>query len=219
MGCQMVPYFSRVLFPWSEGICRCPLRAIASCWGKCDSGVAAIALGFMELSEGSRSSPQRDKGCVLSIDAMGCQREIAQKVVEAGGDFCLAVKANQGNLHADVTNHVADQMKDKVLMSKVSKHETNDSGHGRKENRSYYVFEIPKGFLEAKKWTGLKAIGVAISETTRNGKISHQVRYSILSKKMTAVKFGEIVRGHWGIENQPHWQLDVSYNEDKCRIR
>ena len=152
---------------------------------------------------------------MVSINAMGCQREIAKKIVDGEGDYCIALKANQGNLFADATNHLAVQMNDQALMKKASKHETNDSGHGRKENRRYYVFAIPKGFLEAKKWAGLKAIGVANSETLRNSKLFHQVRYSILGKKMTAGKFGEIVRGPWGIENQLHWQWDVSYNEDK----
>jgi predicted transposase YbfD/YdcC len=154
------------------------------------------------------------KGCVITIDAMGCQRDIAQKIVEAGGDYCLAVKANQGNLHADITNHVADQMKDKFARGKISRHETDDEGHGRVEKRSYYVLPIPKKFEEADKWAGLKAMGVAISETERDGKITNQVRYYIMSRKLTAKKYGEAVRGHWGIENQLHWQLDVSYQED-----
>ena len=159
------------------------------------------------------------KGCVITIDAMGCQREIAQKIVEAGGDYCLAIKANQGNLHADITNHVAEQMRDKFARVKISRHETDDEGHGRVEKRSYYVLPIPKNFVESEKWSGLKAMGVAISETTRDGKTSNQIRYYIMSRNLKAQEFADAARGHWGIENQLHWQLDVSYQEDKCRVR
>jgi predicted transposase YbfD/YdcC len=159
------------------------------------------------------------KGCVITIDAMGCQRDIAQKIVEADGDYCLAVKANQGNLHADITNHIAEQMKDKFARVKISRHETDDEGHGRVEKRSYYVLPIPKKFEEAEKWAGLKAIGVAISETVRDEKITNQVRYYIMSRNLKAQEFADAARGNWGIENQLHWQLDVSYQEDKCRVR
>lgn len=159
------------------------------------------------------------RGCVVTIDAMGCQREIAKKIVEAGGDYCLAVKANQGNLHADISNHVAAQMRSPYSKAKVSRHETNEEGHGRVEKRSYYVFPVPKKFEEAEKWMGLKSMGVAIRETNRDGKITNQVRYYIMSRKLKAKEFAGAARGHWEIENQLHWQLDVSYQEDKCQVR
>ncbi len=93
------------------------------------------------------------KGCVITIDAFACQREIAQTIVNEGGDYCLAVKANQGNLHTDISNHFADQMRDSFAGVKVSHHETNNKGHGRVEKRNYYVLPVPKEFGEAKKWS------------------------------------------------------------------
>ena len=158
-------------------------------------------------------------GCLVTIDAMGCQKEIAQKILDKGGDYCLCVKGNQRNLHADISKLVADRFEAKLPKRKVSRHETEEKGHGREEKRYNYVFGIPKGFREASKWPGLKAIGVVINETKRDGKMTNKVRYYILSRRMNAKEFGQAVRGHWGIENQLHWQLDVSYQEDKCRVR
>ena len=159
------------------------------------------------------------KGCLGTIDAMACQKEIAQKILVKGGDYCLCVKGNQRNLHADISNQVADRFDAKLSKRKVSLYETQVKGHGREEKRYNYVFGIPKGFREASKWPGLEAIGVVINETKRDGRMTNQVRYSFLTRKMKAKEFGQAMRGHWGIENQLHWQLDVSYQEDKCRVR
>ena len=150
---------------------------------------------------------------------MGCQKEIAKKILDKGGDYCLCVKGNQRNLHADISNLVADRFEAKLSKGKVSRHETEEKGYGRKEKRNNYVFGIPKGFREASKWPGLEAIGVVINETNRDGKMTSKVRYYIMSRRLKATEFAVAARGHWGIENQLHWQLAVSYQEDKCRVR
>lgn len=158
-------------------------------------------------------------GAVVTIDAMGCQAEIAEAIVDGGGDYILAVKGNQPALHDGVEGHVLEHMSDDFARVDVSRHETKEEGHGRVEHRTYYVLDVPPDLPDARRWKGLKQIGVAISDTIRDGKPCDDVRYYILSKKLTARRFGALVRSHWGIENSLHWQLDVSFDEDRNRTR
>jgi predicted transposase YbfD/YdcC len=158
-------------------------------------------------------------GAIVTIDAMGCQTEIARAIVDGGGDYILAVKGNQPTLHDGIVEHVLEHMEDDFARVDVSRHETREKGHGRVEHRSYYVLDVPPDLPEAARWKGLKQIGVAISDTIRDGKACDDVRYYILSKTLTARRFGTLVRSHWGIENSLHWQLDVSFDEDRNRTR
>jgi predicted transposase YbfD/YdcC len=158
-------------------------------------------------------------GCLVTIDAMGCQTEIAGKIIECEADYVLAVKANQPTLHEGIVGFFLDHMEDDFARVKVSRHETKERGHGRDEHRTYYVCDVPDDLPDRARWKGLKRIGVAISDTVRGGKACDEVRYYILSKKLDARSFGAAVRGHWGIENSCHWQLDMSFGEDRCRIR
>lgn len=158
-------------------------------------------------------------GCLVTIDAMGCQTEIAQAIVDAKADYVLAVKGNQPTLHAGMMDYFIKHMENDFARVKVSRHRTNDKGHGRTEQRSYYVCPVPKNLPDADRWPGLAAIGVAISDTMRGDKPSNEVRLYILSKKLTARRFAATVRSHWGVENNLHWQLDVTFSEDLSRIR
>jgi predicted transposase YbfD/YdcC len=158
-------------------------------------------------------------GAMVTIDAMGCQTEIARKIVEAGADYCLAVKNNQPTLHQGIINffekHVANDFAD----IRMRCHVTDEEGHGRKEARYYMICPVPEDLPDRARWTDLKAIGVAISDTWRDGKHVSENRYYILSKFISARRFADAVRSHWGIENRLHWQLDVTFQEDQCRIR
>ena len=158
-------------------------------------------------------------GCLVTIDAMGCQTEIAAKIVERGADYVLAVKGNQPTLHDGIRAFFLDHLEDDFGRVKVSRCETAEHGHGREESRTYYVCAVPDDLPDRQRWKNLKAIGIAINDTFKNGKHTSEVRYYILSKKLSAKKFGEAVRGHWSIENRLHWQLDVTFGEDQSRIR
>jgi predicted transposase YbfD/YdcC len=158
-------------------------------------------------------------GALVTIDAMGCQTEIAEKVLQRGADYVLAVKGNQPTLHEGVVEYFLDHMDDDFARVGVGRHETKEKGHGRVEHRTYFVCDVPEDLPDASRWKGLKQIGMAISDTVRDGKPCDDVRYYISSRKLSARSFGAAVRGHWGIENPLHWQLDMRFGEDRCRVR
>ncbi len=163
------------------------------------------------------------QGSLVSIDAMGCQTEIAKTIIEQGADYVLALKANQGNLYEDVTqlfNGFIEQ-KDSVSIGDQF-HSTIEKGHGRIEIRRYAVMGNTEYLYGAERWLGLKSIGMVESEHRVNGQISDvERRYYILSiedvacpTKSVVKRFAEAVRHHWSIENQLHWVLDVGFKED-----
>lgn len=158
-------------------------------------------------------------GCFVTIDAMGCQTEIAAKIIEADANYILAVKGNQPTLFHGVEQFFMDQLETDFVNVSVSRFFSSDDNHGRDVERAYYVCPIPEDLPDAERWKNLKAIGLAVNDTTRDGKTSCEFRYYILSKKLSARQFAAAVRGHWSIENQLHWQLDVTFGEDQSRIR
>jgi predicted transposase YbfD/YdcC len=158
-------------------------------------------------------------GALVTIDAMGCQVEIADSIVERKADYCLAVKGNQPTLCGGIENYFGDQLEDDFARSTVRRYETEEKGHGRVEHRYYFICPVPDDLPDRGRWRGLKAIGMTVSDTQRGGRDCWEVRYYILSKYISGRRFAEAVRGHWGIENSLHWQLDVTFDEDRCRIR
>ena len=158
-------------------------------------------------------------GSLVTIDAMGCQTEIARKIVNADADYCLAVKGNQPTLYRGITDFFADHLEDDFARTKVRRYQTHEKGHGREETRYYFLCPVPEDLPDRSRWAHLKAIGIAINNTQRDGKDCNEVRYYILSKYIAGRRFAGAVRQHWGIENHLHWQLDVTFQEDQCRLR
>ena len=159
------------------------------------------------------------KGAIVTIDAMGCQTEIARKIIAGGGDYILNVKGNQPTLRDGIEQVFASHLDEMTSPHPVQSSSTERKAHGRKESRWSYVCTAPKDLPDRDRWPSLKAIGMVISNTTRDGKDCIDVRYYILSKKLSAKSFTAAVASHWAIENQLHWQLDVTFREDHCRIR
>jgi predicted transposase YbfD/YdcC len=159
------------------------------------------------------------KGCLVTIDAMGCQKAIAKQIVEQGGDYLLALKGNQSKLADEVESVFSAADSVGYEGYPVDYHETKEHGHGRHEVRRYWSL-ASKGLLaNAEAWTKLKTVAMVESERTVDGKTSIEYRYYISSAEPNAVDFAGAVRGHWGIENSLHWVLDVALREDDCRVR
>ncbi len=159
-------------------------------------------------------------GCIVTIDAMGTQTEIAKKITEKGADYILSLKENQKTLYEDVRLFFEEYRRDPVGLSPECCATSHSQGHGRYENRTCYVCE-DIGWLEGReKWSGLAGIGVVFCKVEQAGKISKQAHYFIYSRKgMTASQILEAKRSHWTIENQLHWVLDMQFREDESRAR
>lgn len=158
------------------------------------------------------------KGCIITIDAMGCQRHIAEKIIEKKADYVLAVKGNQPSLMQDIVDwfDLAEQNGFKDF--EHDSYKTLDKGHGRIEKRKYYITEDIE-WLEAKEeWKGLKSIGMAVRESFENDRTTVERRYYISSLKADAKVFAKAVRSHWGVEST-HWILDMVFKEDESRER
>lgn len=154
------------------------------------------------------------RGCLVSIDAMGCQTEIAKTIIEQGADYVLALKGNQGDLHTDVAQLFTAARKQDFRNIEHQFHSTVSKGHGRIETRRYWTMGNTEYLIGAQKWSGLKSIGMVESQREMNGKVSIEQRYYILSIESDVQRFATAVRSHWSIENQLHWILDVGFAED-----
>jgi predicted transposase YbfD/YdcC len=158
-------------------------------------------------------------GAVVTIDAMGCQKTIADKIVKKGGHYVLAVKDNHQHLLEDIQECVGQVLEHGVEGRDYQTYEKTEQGHGREERRSYVVIPDPEGIREKKAWAKLRVVGMCHCERTVQGKTSSEVRYFIGSKKASARYYGRVLRDHWRIENNLHWQLDVLFDEDRNRTK
>lgn len=159
------------------------------------------------------------KGSIITIDAMGTQKAIAEQIVDSDADYVLALKGNQGTLHDAVINYIDKESRDGFANVDARHHVTEETGHGREETRSYIQMSVPDTLQELERWKGLKSIGVVTSICVRDGKETVERRYYISSLPVGVKRFARAVRSHWGIENGCHWSLDVTYREDDSRIR
>ena len=154
------------------------------------------------------------KGTIVTADALNCQRAIARQIVAQGGDYALPVKGNQGMMHDDVTMFLNDPAREAG-----ETHETVDADHGRIETRVAEVSTNIAWLQESHKWPGLAAIGKVVRTRAIKGEAKSETAYYLLSTPLTAERFNEVVRSHWGVENSLHWRLDVVMNEDQMRNR
>ena len=159
------------------------------------------------------------EGAIVTIDAMGCQRHIARKIVDKKADYVLALKGNQGALRDDVELLATEQKSRGFADTTISVDQTVDGDHGRIETRRVTVIHDVVWLQERHQWPGLK--GVAVVEATRETgpKTERETRFYLTSSNLRADKLGAIVRDHWAIENGLHWVMDMTFRDDECRIR
>jgi len=158
-------------------------------------------------------------GCIVTIDAMGCQKDIAAKIRENNADYVLALKGNQGGLHEDVELFFQTEKANNFDEFKCDFYQTTDGEHGRVEVRRYYTTDEIDWLGADAVWKDLRSIGMVERERTVDGKTSVESAYYISSLDSNAQVFGNSVRTHWGIENSMHWVLDIAFREDESRIR
>ena len=159
------------------------------------------------------------EGAIVTIDAMGCQRAIAQKIIDKKADYLLALKGNQGTLRDDVELFANEQKAKDFKDTTVSRHETVDGDHGRIETRSVTVIHDVGWLRERHQWPGLQSVVMVESTREIGDKIERETRFYVTSLALLASLIGPYIRDHWAVENSLHWVLDMVFRDDECRLR
>lgn len=159
------------------------------------------------------------KNAIVTIDAAGCQKNIAQQIIDGGGDYVLALKGNQDTLYRAVERYFDEQVDRDFADVPVSYWVEEEKSHGRLDKRYYYQLAVPQDLPGRKPWARLKTIGVALRISEKSGKQTIETRFYISSLRRSIKRFARLVRGHWSIENTLHWTLDMTFREDESRVR
>lgn len=154
------------------------------------------------------------ENCIITIDAMGCQKDIARKIVEKNGHYCFAVKENKKNFYLDIKDYFNYALNNNLENKKVISYITNDKDHGRIERREHYLVYDIDWLYGKENWQNINMIGMTRNYREINNEVSIQEKYYISDLKLTGEEFARVVRGHWTIENNLHWILDVHFRED-----
>jgi predicted transposase YbfD/YdcC len=210
------------------------IKYIVSAWAEGNG----LVLGQMKVADKSNeitAVPQLLRvlelsGCIVTLDAMGCQKNIAREIIEADADYVLALKGNQERVHEEVKAFLdatlAERQDKRAPGAKPSRAaanlahvETVEKDHGRLETRRYYQSDELHWFADRGKWEGLKSVGMVEAIREIDGQRSVERRYYLSSLPLGVETFARAVRSHWGIENKLHWAMDVCFGEDRSRAR
>lgn len=209
-------------------------RYVVSAWAESNN----LVLGQLKVDEKSNeitAVPELLRvlelaGCIVTVDAMGCQKKIAKEVIEADADYVLALKGNQETVHEEVKSFLdsslEEQKKPRPKGAVISQEvlalkscQTLEKDHGRIEKRTYYQSDYLDWFADKNKWEGLRSVGMVESTREVDGQVTTERRYYLSSLKSDVQTFARAVRGHWGVENKLHWVMDVCFREDQSRAR
>ena len=210
------------------------VKYVVSAWAESNN----LVLGQLKVADKSNeitALPQLLRvlelsGCIVTLDAMGCQKKIAREIVESDADYVLALKGNQETVHQEVKDFldatVAEQQKPRPRGAKLSEaaaglatFETVEKDHGRLETRRYYQSTELAWFADLQEWEGLKSVGMVESIREVDGKATLERRYYLSSLPLNVELFARAVRGHWSVENKLNWVMDVCFREDQSRAR
>jgi len=210
------------------------VKYVVSAWAESNN----LVLGQLKVADKSNeitALPQLLRvlelsGCIVTMDAMGCQKKIAREIMESDADYVLALKGNQETVHQEVKDFldatIAEQQKPRPRGAKLSEAaarlatvQTVEKDHGRLETRRYYQSTELAWFADLKEWEGLKSVGMVESIREVDGKTTLERRYYLSSLPLNVELFARAVRGHWSVENKLHWVMDVCFREDQSRAR